>query len=100
MVFLKKLGFALIAAALMFFLLFSYFPQTRAPYLIVYSYAVLGLGVASLIANKIVQSIQYSRLSNVPVRCRRCGWAGMGRDWRRSQCCPECDSEQVVITVH
>ena len=93
---LKRVGIALIAVVLIFFMLFFSLPQLRSPTLIAYSYSLFGLGVLLIFLNKALQIIQYSRIKDAPVRCLQCGWYGRGRDWYRMECCPECDSERVI----
>jgi len=93
---LRRTGYTLIAIALAFLMVLLYSPEIRAPYLSVYSYAVFGIGILLVLANKALEIIQYSRLKKATVQCLNCGWFGPGRDWYRSECCPECDSTRVV----
>ncbi len=79
-------------------MLVLYVPQTRSPSLILYSYGLLGVGVVLVLLNKGFEIIQYAKLKNAPVYCLDCGWQGLGRDWFRYHCCPECDSERVIRT--
>ncbi|MFQ5738253.1 MAG: hypothetical protein ACE5JX_04530 [Acidobacteriota bacterium] len=92
----KRLGYALIAAALIFLTALFGLPGLGSPSLAAYSYSLLGLGFALILANKALEIIQYSRFKNKVVRCLNCGWYGRGRDWYRHECCPECDSQRVI----
>ena len=94
---LGQLGVGLVALALVFLILVTYVAAFRSAWLVAYSYVILVMGVAVLVLRKIFESIQRRRLELKTVRCFDCGWTGLGRDWRRYLCCPECDSEEVLL---
>ncbi len=94
---LSQLGAGLVALALVFLILATYIVAFRSPWLVAYSYAVLVLGIVALVLRQVFESIQCRRLELKSVRCFECGWTGLGRDWRRYRCCPECDSEEVLV---
>jgi len=94
----KRIGYSLVAVVLIFFLLLTYTPEYRSPALALYSYVLLGLGLGLIVLNKVLETIQMNRLKEAHVRCQNCGWNGLGGDWARYQCCPECDSEEVRET--
>ncbi len=96
----KRLGYSLIAAALIFFMIVTYLPELRSALVVTYSYSLLGAGVLSLLLNKGLAIIHYRRWRETPVRCRDCGWSGLGQDWYRYRCCPDCDSIRVAPIVH
>jgi hypothetical protein len=93
---LKRIGYSLIAIVLILFMLLFYMPEIQLPALAAYSYVLFGLGILLISANKVMEIIQYSRLKDLSVRCRHCGWYGFGRDWYLREGCPDCDSEEVV----
>jgi hypothetical protein len=97
---LKRLGYSLIALAMILFMLLLYVPEVQAPFLAAYNYVLFGIGILLILANKAMEIIQYSRLKKVYVRCAHCGWYGPGTDWYDREGCPDCDSEHVVVASH
>ena len=94
--FLKRTGYALVASSLIL-LMFLSLAQFGRRLPVLYSYAVFLVGIALVLIAKCLQSIQYYRLAKLHAYCSRCGWYGSGRDWHRSECCPECDAEEVLV---
>ncbi len=94
------MGYALIAGALVFFMIVTYLPDLRSALVVTYSYGLLGLGLVSLVVHKGLAIVHYNRWKETPVRCLDCGWSGLGKDWYRYDCCPDCDSIRVAPAVH
>jgi len=67
-----------------------------SPLVAVYSYGLMVGGVILVLVNKILESRLRRRLADTKVYCLKCGWGGRGIDWFRSECCPECDAEEVI----
>ncbi|MEE8161074.1 MAG: hypothetical protein V3T61_05510 [Acidobacteriota bacterium] len=97
MIFLKRAGYALVAVALVFLTFVSAIPELRVPHLVFYSYLLLGVGGVSVLLFKSLEIIQHSRLRRRAAYCSECGWLGRLDDWFRYHCCPDCDSENVVL---
>ena len=95
---LRRAGYVLVAIALVFLMLLLYIPEVKAPALVAYSYLTLGAGLVLVVLNKVQEIIQQRRIRDLTVRCLNCGWFGLGREWSRGHCCPECDSEKVILT--
>jgi hypothetical protein len=93
---LQRIGCSLVVVALVLLLILTTSSALYSPVAAVYSYILLGLGVALAIANKIVEVLFVARLRRSTVLCLNCGWSGPGEVWYRSECCPECDAENVV----
>src|SRR5512136_88582 len=66
------------------------------PLLLIVSYYLMAAGLALFLVNKCVEWRFRRRVRSQRVLCRKCGWRGSGALWLRSECCPECDSEDVV----
>ena len=95
--FLKRAGYALLAVGLIFLTFLTTVPELSVPKVAVYSYVLLGVGFLVVLISKGFEIIQQLQLRRVGALCLRCGWYGSGRDWSQYQCCPECDSEDVVL---
>lgn len=95
--FLKQTGYALIAVALILLMFLSTTPELGAPWVGFYSYLLLAVGGILVVFYKCIKIIQHSRLKKRTAYCLECGWFGRGDDWYRSECCPECDSEEVTL---
>ena len=93
----KQIGYALIAVALILLLFLGATPGLSPPWVGLYSYLLLGVGVILVFCHKGIEIIQHSRLRKHKAYCMSCGWFGRGDDWYRSGCCPECDSEAVTL---
>lgn len=96
----KRLGFALIALSLVFFMIVTYLPELRSGPIVVYSYSLLGAGLIALVLHQGFKIIHYRRWKETPVRCLDCGWSGLGAEWFRHHCCPDCDSIRVAPFVN
>lgn len=97
MLFVKRIGYALVALSLILLTLLTSAPEFEAPSATLYSYVLFAAGVALVLFSKGWEIIQYSRLSKRRAYCPQCGWYGTGKEWLQSECCPECDSEQVRV---
>ncbi len=95
--FLKRAGYALIIVGLVFLTILTTATVVSAPLVVAYSYALLGLGIALVAANKVQEWRHHRRLRTLWARCARCGWRGNAEVCYRTQACPECDSEEVVL---
>lgn len=95
--FLKRIGYALIASSLILLTFLTSVPEMNSPSLALYSYILFAAGFALVLLNKGVEIIQYLRIKKLRAYCLHCGWYGSGKEWSRSECCPECDSEEVTL---
>jgi len=95
--FLKRTGYALIIVALVFLTILTTATVVSSPLVVAYCYALLGLGVALIVTNKVQEWRHHRRLMTLSARCTRCGWRGNAEVCYRTQACPECDSEEVVL---
>ena len=95
--FLKQAGYALIAMGLIFLTFLGMAPSVQAPRLGFYSYLLIALGGIAVVLYKCIQAVQYARLKKRTAYCLECGWFGLGTDWYRYECCPECDSERIDL---
>lgn len=93
----KRIGYALIVVALVFMMLITTSSALYSPLVVVYSYALIVGGCGLVLLNKVLEARLRKRLRNSTVYCLRCGWSGSGADWYKSECCPECDAEEVVL---
>ena len=94
-IFMRRLGYALIAISLVFLTLLNSTSEFRFPVITFYAYIILIVGFALFFLSKIFEFIQRSRLKKNQFYCLGCGWCGSGGEWFRYRCCPECDSEDV-----
>jgi len=94
---LKRIGYALIVVALVFLMIITTSSVLYSPLVAVYSYSLIGAGFVLVVVNKVLESRLRKRLRYSMVYCLKCGWAGSGSDWYRSECCPECDAEEVIL---
>ncbi len=93
----KRIGYALIVVALVLMLLITTSSALYSPLVAVYSYGLIVGGFALVMINKVLESRLRKRLRHSMVHCLRCGWSGSGIDWYKSECCPECDAEEVIL---
>jgi hypothetical protein len=96
-VMLQQIGCSLVVVALVLLLVITTSSALYSPVVLAYSYILLALGIALAIGNRIAQAVFAARLRRQRVICRTCGWSGNGEVWYRSECCPECDGEDVVM---
>jgi hypothetical protein len=94
---LKRIGYALIVVALVFLMLITTSDVLYSPLVAVYSYGLIIGGFVLVLVNKIVESRLHRRLRHSTVYCLKCGWTGSGTRWYKSESCPECDAEQVIL---
>lgn len=94
---LKRIGYALIVVALVFLMLITTSGVLYSPLVAVYSYVLIVVGVVLVVINKVLESRFRKRLRDSVVYCLKCGWSGSGNDWSKSECCPECDGEEVIL---
>ena len=95
--FVKRTGYALIASSLILLLFLASASHLRSPSAALYSYGLFAAGIVLVLLSKVLEIIQYHRLKKLSAYCSACGWYGGGSDWYRSECCPECDSEEVLL---
>ncbi len=94
---LKRIGYALIVVALVFLMLITTSSVLYSPLVAVYSYGLIIGGFVLVLVNKILENRLRKRLHYSKVCCLKCGWSGSGSDWFKSEACPECDSEEVIL---
>ncbi len=94
---LKRIGYALLVVALVFMLVITTSSVLYSPLVAVYSYGLIAAGFVLVVINKILESRFRTRVRGSMVYCLKCGWSGSGTDWYRSECCPECDAEDVIL---
>lgn len=95
--FLKRSGYALVASSLILLLFLSSVPVLNLPSATLYAYGLFGTGILAVLLGKILQIIHYGRVKKLKAYCTECGWYGSGQEWYQSECCPECDSENVSL---
>ncbi|RPJ56794.1 MAG: hypothetical protein EHM23_22550 [Acidobacteria bacterium] len=96
----KQIGYALVVVALVLLMLITTSNALYSPLVAVYSYGLIVAGIVLVVVNKVLESRLRKRLGHSTVYCLKCGWSGPGSDWYRSECCPECDAEEVVMRAH
>ncbi len=94
---LKRIGYALIVVALVFLMLITTSSVLYSSLVAVYSYGLIIGGFVLVLVNKILENRLRKRLHHSTVYCLKCGWSGSGTDWFRSESCPECDAEEVIL---
>ena len=87
----------MIAVGLILLMFLGTTPELRVPWLGAGSYLLVAIGGISVVLYKCMEIIQYSHLRKRTALCQECGWFGQGDDWYRSGCCPECDSESIML---
>ncbi|MFB3902489.1 MAG: hypothetical protein ACE15E_03490 [Acidobacteriota bacterium] len=93
----KRIGYALIVVALVLLMLLTTSNVLYSPLVAIYSYGLIVVGIVLVIINKVLESRLRKRLRYSTVYCLKCGWSGSGASWFRSECCPECDAEEVIL---
>ena len=96
---LKWLGCLLLIVALAVLVALTTVSGFYPSQLVIFSYCLMAVGLALYIVNKLVEWRFRRRVRSQKVLCRNCGWTGSGALWLRSECCPECDSEEVVTAA-
>jgi len=98
---LKWMGCLLVIIALAVLLAVTMAVTTASGFypslLVVVSYYLMAVGLALFLVNKCVEWRFRRQARSQRVLCRKCGWRGSGALWLRSECCPECDSEDVIV---
>jgi len=93
---LKWLGCLLLIIALAVLLALTTASGFYPSQLVVFSYCLMGVGLTLFVVNKCLEWRFRRHVRDQRVLCRKCGWTGPGVFWLRSECCPECDSEDVI----
>jgi len=96
-VLLKRIGYALIVVALVLLMLITTSGVLYSPLVAAYSYGLILGGLVLVLINKALERRLRKRLEHSVVYCVNCGWSGSGNDWYKSECCPECDAEEVIL---
>lgn len=96
---LRRVGYALIAAALIILFLLSSAPYLGSPQAQVLCMFGAALGLVLVLANRGIRLWQVWRQSGRFAYCLRCSWHGPAEDWVKHEGCPECDSEEVRFVV-
>ena len=94
---LKRIGYALMVVALVFMMVITTSNVLYSALVAVYSYGLIIAGFVLVVINKILEGRLRKRLGHSTVYCLKCGWSGNGTDWYKYECCPECDSEEVIV---
>jgi len=94
---LKRIGYALIVVALVLLMLITTSSVLYSPLVAAYSYGLILGGLVLVVINRVMERRLRKRLEHSVVYCVNCGWSGSGSDWYKSECCPECDAEEVIL---
>ncbi len=93
---LKRLGYALIAMALILLLLLSSFPGLHLPSVPTYCFILVLAGTVLIVIHRAMWTVQYLQLRDRTAYCLKCGWYGKGRDIFSIECCPDCEAENDI----
>ena len=93
---LKRLGYALIAMALIVLLLLSSFPGLHLPDVPAYCLLLMLAGAILVAIHRVMWTVHYLQLKDRTAYCLKCGWYGKGRDIFSIECCPECEAEHDI----
>src|SRR4030042_1064974 len=85
-VFLKWLGCCVSIVALALLVVLTTLPYVYNPLLFLYLWRFLALGLVLFVVNKLLEWRHSKRVRGQSVRCRTCGWTGVGALWLRSEC--------------
>jgi hypothetical protein len=99
-VFLKRLGCSLLVAALTLLMVLTATTATSryTNVMAAYSYGLILMGAVLVVINMGLEWRHRQRVRNLSAHCVKCGWKGVGAQWLRSECCPECDNEDVTVS--
>jgi hypothetical protein len=93
----QQLGCALVVVALVLLTIVTTAPELFSMTVAVYSYVLLGVGCVLAAVNLVLNHLLLRRVGAQKVYCWSCGWSGLGAEWFKGECCPECDSERVTL---